>query len=272
MLRKPKPRRPLLAVVSSLAKVVKIQVVGEEQAVWIRGKDVRATELPLETRVVVWNTFKGSGGKQFRHDFQAMCADSHLLLCQEVLFSINRFNDICYPLYESVHACSYLRSDGFRDGVMTAGRAKVSDLPVRVLSKGREPLFNTPKASLITKYKIEGTEKHLVVVNVHSPLLRTPKQAEIEMNHLASHIRNYEGPLLVAGDFNTFSKGYLNVVDRTLEPLGLSRIHLVDDHRGVLDSLDQAYTRGVEIIRAVVDPYIFSSDHFPLRLKLRLNV
>jgi len=111
----------------------------------------------------------------------------------------------------------------------------------------------------------------LMVVNLHATLVRRKSGAIEEMHHLLSHLPDHCGPMILAGDFNTFTSGYLAAIEKILELLGLRRILIDDDPRAPLDNLDQVFVRGLQVNRAAVDTSLRSSDHFPLLLNLSLE-
>ncbi|RYE38674.1 MAG: hypothetical protein EOP48_26725 [Sphingobacteriales bacterium] len=132
--------------------------------------------------------------------------------------------------------------------------------------------MKTPKAALLTRYRFgPGEGDVLSVVNIHATLIRTIKRAQEELEHLIERLPLGDGPLIFAGDFNTFTPRYFRAVVATLEKVGLRYVVIPNDPRRRLDHLDQLFVRGVEVVKVEVDTRIQSSDHFPIRATLRFS-
>jgi hypothetical protein len=101
--------------------------------------------------------------------------------------------------------------------------------------------------------------------------MRRPSTAVKEIQRVIQFIADHDGPLIYAGDFNTFSKTYINEVDRAMSSIGLKRVMIEGDPRSVTTALDQIYVRDIEVISAKVDTTFTHSDHFPIVATLRLT-
>ena len=268
--RQQKPKRAYKDVWRSLSKVLKINRE-VESPIWFSGHAEREAWGPWPLRVTIWNIFKGAGGEHFYNDLRLLCFESDLILLQEALLSHRSMEELSLEGFLGVHGCSYERADKLRDGVMTLARMKPGDAPTRVLCKYPEPLLKTPKAALLTRYRYGPHEDQVLnVVNIHATLIRTTSRAKEELEHLIERLPIGEGPLLFAGDFNTFTPRYFQVVVTTLEKIGLRYVPIPNDPRGKLDHLDQLFVRGLEVESVEVDTRIHSSDHFPIRATLRI--
>jgi len=259
-----KPKRSYKAVIESLAQVWKIERLRDDDAYWRMGKAASTHLSPDALRVAVWNLCKGAGGRLFEHDYRMICYRSDLILTQEALLSERGMRTYCEPGFEAVHAASYRRRDGVRDGVMTVARASAGDHIKRIVCKYPEPVFKTPKVALVTFYRLQGRRDHLMVVNLHATLVRRVEGATEEMLHLLARLPEHDGPVIFAGDFNTFTPRYLAVVERALSRVGLELVEIPDDPRPPIGALDQVFVRGLNVSRIFVDTTIQNSDHFPL--------
>ncbi len=268
--KKVTPKRPMGKVLQSVRQVLQITHVSEEEAIWQWGEP-RAAALPEIIDIGVWNIWKGSGGEKFISEYRRMVADCHLLLAQEALLTLKALAQFAPTGYLALHGATYRRKDGIRDGVMTVSAATADGEPQRILCLAPEPLLNTTKASLVTTYKIENMDKLLCVVNIHSTLIRSPAMAVRELEQVLSYISHHVGPILFAGDFNTFSNAYITEVDRVLASIGLSRVVIEGDPRTTTTALDQIYVREIEVLHAKVDISYQHSDHFPILARLKLK-
>lgn len=266
-LKSVKPRRPYRHVLRSLSKVVKInrQV---ETPVWLSGHAEHASWGPWPLRLTIWNMFKGHGGEHFYNDFRLLSFQSDLVLLQEALLSRRSLMELSPEGFLGVHGASYERADHLRDGVMTLARMMTDEAPQRILCKYPEPVLKTPKAALVTCYALPHSSDRLMVVNIHATLIRTIKRAVEELDHLMNQLPQHQGPIIFAGDFNTFTPRYFQAVAGKLEELGLQYVPIPGDPRRQMDHLDQLFVRGLTVKEVWVETKIRSSDHFPIRAVL----
>ncbi len=243
--------------------------MADEESIWQWGEP-KTKALPEVIDIGVWNIWKGSGGEAFISEYRRMLATCHLLLAQEALLTLRALAQFAPSGYAALHGATYRRKDGIRDGVMTVSSAPLDGVPQRILCLAPEPLLNTTKASLVSTYKIENSDQRLCVVNIHATLIRRPSTAVRELEQVLSYIFEHHGPLIFAGDFNTFSKAYITEVDRVLSSVGLSRVIIEGDPRTTTTALDQIYVRDIEVLQASVDTSFQHSDHFPILAKLKL--
>jgi endonuclease/exonuclease/phosphatase (EEP) superfamily protein YafD len=268
--KKLKPKRPVAKVFQSVRQVLKISHIAESEAVWQWG-EAKLEALPPSFELGVWNIWKGSGGEGFLGEYQRMVKDRHLLLFQEALLTLKGLGHFVPSGYAAHHGATYRRKDGLREGVMTVSLARTASIAQRILCLVPEPLLKTTKATLVTMYKIEGREQVLCVVNMHATLLRSPGAAARELEQVIDKIAGHEGPILYAGDFNTFSRAYIEAVDRVLLSIGLRRVVLEGDPRSATTALDQIYVRGIEIKNARIDTSFSHSDHFPIMASVEIS-
>jgi endonuclease/exonuclease/phosphatase (EEP) superfamily protein YafD len=268
---KPRPRRSYAALVTHLRQAWQIIELAEQDA-FLRIGHTHLSALPAKgLRLGVWNMCKGSGGVLFEHDFRVMCFRCDLFLTQEALMSPRGLATFEQPGIELLHAASYMRQDGLRDGVMTLSRVEAIGTPQRIVCKFPEPVFKTPKVALVTKYPIADRTESLLVINLHATLIRRRNVAVEEMEFLLSKIPQHDGPIILGGDFNTFTPLYLKAITKTLAKIGLEKVPLAEEKRSMLASLDHVFVRGLRVTKAWVATTFQSSDHFPLFLELSVD-
>jgi endonuclease/exonuclease/phosphatase (EEP) superfamily protein YafD len=214
--------------------------------------------------------FKGLGGEHFYNDLRLLSFQSDFLLLQEALLSRRSLAELAPHGFLGVHGASYERADRLRDGVMTLARVGNDHAPQRILCKYPEPLLRTPKAALVTIYPLEGQTERLMIVNIHATLIRTIRRAVEELDHVLAQLPFHSGPIIFAGDFNTFTPQYFKAVVQKLAEFGLQYVTIPGDPRRGLDHLDQLFVRGLLVKEVWVDTKIRSSDHFPIRAVLEL--
>lgn len=259
-----KPRRPYGALIHSLSKVWRIRDIGDANAFIHVGKPSISNLSSESLRLAVWNLCKGSGGYQFEHDFRSICRRNDLILTQEALLSPRSIKVFEESGFIVTHAASYERIDGLRDGVMTISRAPFVDSSIRrIVCKYPEPIFNTPKVALVQKMKFDDSTE-LLIVNIHATLVRSVSGAIDEISHIINCLPDHNGPVIFAGDFNTFTRRYLSAIEEKLGTIGLHRVTIAKDPRPRTQALDQIFIRGLKAIRASVEISYLNSDHFPL--------
>jgi endonuclease/exonuclease/phosphatase (EEP) superfamily protein YafD len=269
-LKKQTPKRSYKAVIESLKQVWKIDGVPDADAVWKLGTPELAAFDPANIRVSVWNLCKGAGGILFEHDYRSLCYRSDLILTQEALLSRKSIRTFCERGFETIHAASYRRRDGLRDGVMTVSRVSSNGDLKRIVCKYPEPIFKTPKVALVKFFELSGSRKKLMVINIHATLVRLVSAAVEEMEHLVAQLPAHDGPILLAGDFNTFTPGYLRAVSGVLSKIGLEYVQIPADPRPKTQALDQVFCRGLRVSNLRIDTDIRNSDHFPIVMNLQV--
>jgi len=134
-----------------------------------------------------------------------------------------------------------------------------------------EPLIYYPKSLLLSYYPLsDGTQ--LLVANIHSVnftlgLDDYRAQLDVVIKAMALHA----GPMILAGDLNTWSDKRNQYIRKTIKKLGLTEaLPRVDSRSRFLGhALDHIYYRDLAFIEAesiVTD----SSDHHPLMASFRL--
>lgn len=133
-----------------------------------------------------------------------------------------------------------------------------------------EPWLGTPKATSITAYPLRDREDQLLAINLHAinfdlGLASFHSQFEALRDVLANH----QGPIILAGDLNTWSEDRQSLVDEFMLEYGLGSVTFEPDlrTRAFGRALDHIYIRGLRANDAKVIP-VSSSDHNALRVSL----
>jgi endonuclease/exonuclease/phosphatase (EEP) superfamily protein YafD len=223
---------------------------------------------PNAIRVISWNIHKqGDGG--WDRDLARFAADADLLLLQEAVLS-----PPLRAILEAEHlrftmASSFLYED--KDiGVLSAARVTpVAACTERVV----EPWLRIPKSAMVSWFALRGTSQTLAVVNVHAinfSLSVAGYRAQFES--LAGALRHHDGPILFAGDLNTWTDERLAVVREATAALELTEIPFAEDRRSLFlgHQLDHLLVRGLDVVSAAAIA-VESSDHNPVLAMLRLQ-
>ena len=139
--------------------------------------------------------------------------------------------------------------------------------------KSYEPILRTPKTSLVTVYPIEDRNDSLMVINLHgvnfSWLLGTWKT---QMNRVFEFARSHNGPVIVAGDFNTWRPARVKHIHALAAAQGLAQARYTEDNRSRPTGLplDWVFTRGIRV-RELSSEFSPLSDHNPITFEASLD-
>jgi len=160
-------------------------------------------------------------------------------------------------------------------GVLTAAAAP----PLRqtVLRTAGRELGVTPKTALVTEYAVRGSANTLLVANVHALAFQSLDVFEAELDRVVTVLRPHRGPLLLAGDLNTWTRRRLAAVDHAAQALGLSPVAFPGGARSTgvgFQPLDHVYQRGLRVradsIEVGDEARTGVSDHNALRVTVEL--
>lgn len=227
--------------------------------------------LPGEAlKVLIWNVWKGKGKDPWRKDLAQLSGDRDLILLQEAV-SAPHMTEIFHESkgrHEWHMAASFLwnTDDSHHTGVITGSSAKTKERRF-LRGKERELFLFTPKVSLSSLFGVQERDSALLVVNTHVVNFTTTASFVVFVNELVSLVAHHSGPVIVAGDFNTWNFRRTHELLKILAKLGLEQITFPGDPRFL--KLDHVFVRGFVVDRSAVLAEIKSSDHFPLLVDLR---
>ena len=136
-----------------------------------------------------------------------------------------------------------------------------------------EPWLGTPKATSITEYPLHDREDRLLTINLHAVNFSLGlENFQQQFSALTDLLSQHNGPIILAGDLNTWSGKRQSLVDQFMQQHGLGAIAFEPDLRTTTfgRALDHIYVRGMRATFAKVIP-VSSSDHNPLRVRLSLQ-
>ena len=223
---------------------------------------------PDAIRVLSWNIHK-QGDSGWDRDLTRFAADADLLLLQEAVLSPPLREILAFEHLRFTMASSFLYED-IDIGVLSAARVT----PVAVCTERVvEPWLRIPKSATVSWFALSGTSQTLAVVNVHAinfSLSVAGYRAQFES--LVGVLRHHDGPILFAGDLNTWTDERLEVVREATAALELSEIPFAEDRRSRFlgHQLDHLLVRGLEVVSATAIT-VESSDHNPVLATLRLQ-
>lgn len=242
-----------------------VQVAGWVLPEWPAAVD--ASLDPGAIRIVTWNIHKQADAG-WQRDLRSFIADNDLVLLQESVLDSALQAIVREGALRFVMASSFMHS-GTDIGVMTASRVRpVATCTERVV----EPLLRLPKSAVINWFALAGRDETLAVVNVHainfSLSLGTYRA---QFREIGDALVLHPGPLIVAGDFNTWTIARAEVVRDLAARLGLTEVPFAVDQRSVFfgHELDHIYIRGLARVSSA-SIAVRSSDHNPVEATLRV--
>ena len=221
---------------------------------------------PRNISVVNWNIQKGRNTEWVK-DLSAIGAEPDLLILQEASVRTNVWRDLVPEHHESF--AEGFGPDWSPSGVMTVSAAEPLTECELV---AHEPWFGTRKATLITEYALSGTDRTLLVVNIHGiNFALGTSDLKNQFDQARAVIEQHDGPVVFSGDFNTWRSQRAQVLEDMLAALGLTALDFDIDHRKRFFgwALDHIYVRGLYSEYATT-LQSDASDHNPMSVRLRL--
>ena len=226
--------------------------------------------VPNTFGVLCWNVHKNNTiHAEFEPFLQKFTQENKVdfLLFQEANFRDDKH--FILPNF-TFDAAANLEFRGEFYGVLSASRVE-SKSAQAYLSEGRESLIGPHKSLLLSAYPFEdGTE--LLVLNVHAINFRENKRYHKELERFLELMQHHEGPMIIAGDFNSWNKQRMQKLHEIREKLALDAVPFkqVDKVKSFMGNhLDFIFYRGVKLVDFKVHKDHGLSDHNPLFAEFR---
>ncbi|RTR33415.1 endonuclease/exonuclease/phosphatase family protein [Shewanella atlantica] len=217
-------------------------------------------DLDGRLNVSVWNIYKQKR-KNWKPVLKRLSHSSQLVLLQEAGLTTEMVDFI------NSHSLNVAMAKAFKLFGTSLGVMNLSDSGASSACAfhATEPLIRFAKSALVTHYPLSNGET-LLVVNLHGinfdwKLTRYTEQFEALSLELGGH----SGPIILAGDFNTWRNDRLKLISEFAKRFGLSEAeyHLDERQRFFGLALDHLFYRGLDFHHAeskVTD----ASDHNPI--------
>ncbi len=136
-----------------------------------------------------------------------------------------------------------------------------------------EPWLQLPKSALFAAYTLSNGQQ-LWVANIHAVNFTLgTEDIEQQLTEIEQALKEHSGPVIFAGDFNSWSEPRLEKVLQAMQRLGLQEVPFNPDHRTEFpltgQPLDHIFYRGLELKKAEV-VVTSASDHQPLWAEFHL--
>lgn len=222
-------------------------------------------------KILVWNIYK-TKMPSFYHDFEKLMADKDIAIIQEAFlddFFVRMMN--LNRKFQATVAKSFLVNGLIPTGVMTLSQTAPLRSSYRA-SPTTEPFINTHKMTLLQTYQVG--QSHLLIANIHAINFVTTESFEKQIQDLYETIRLHRGPIIFAGDFNTWSEERTNVLNHYINLLGLRPVSFIPDQRKRFFDLplDHIFvSREISVLDSKTWPFIKGSDHIALEATIKIQ-
>jgi len=221
--------------------------------------------------LLVWNMYKANH-TAWEQDFRRLIERKDLVLLQESI--INTRHD---PIFQTPDPFEWVMAKSHRNqqtlavtGVKTGSTVK-SVSQNFLISPDLEPVFKTPKLLLATAYPIMNSQKTLLVINVHAINFVSLKKYNRQIEQIIEAARDHDGPVILAGDFNTWNSLRLRALHELAKKMQLQEVPMERTTRllHLNRHLDHVFYRGLELHKAEVFA-VRSSDHYPIAVEFSI--
>jgi len=222
---------------------------------------------PDHIAILDWNIFKGQR-PGWHDDFLRLSTAKDIIFLQEAPLN-ERMQEVLQQqnLFWSLNSAFKYR--GLETGVLVASTVQpLGSCGLRY----NEPIIGVPKTILISKYIITGSIDKLLVANIHGINISLGTGAyQKQIDGLQNILKKHDGPLILAGDFNNWSKERTAIMTRLIENLSLHALAFDDEGRTAFfgGPVDHILYRGLKPLTYEAHP-VSSSDHNPITVTFRL--
>jgi endonuclease/exonuclease/phosphatase (EEP) superfamily protein YafD len=252
-----------------------------EKAFTISGDTYRKKVMdPSSIRVLNWNIHKEGNQAEWRKEFRRIVAEKnpHIITFQEARLEngFKAFFDEDLRIGWAFSPNTFQEKYEAYCGVMTAAHSK-PDAVMALLSEGFEPITRTPKAALFTRYDLGPDHPSLLVVNVHGINFKIGlDDFRDQLVEIFDRIADHRGPVVLAGDFNTWRDRRLDFLAESAEAAGLAAVDFSPETHRIESRSDNPLDH-IFYSRDLLSPKIGSpdvleevttSDHRPLYVEL----
>ncbi|GAB6034635.1 endonuclease/exonuclease/phosphatase family protein [Galenea microaerophila] len=225
-----------------------------------------AQPLPSRFNLLVWNLQKTATEQLSPEKLQQLIpvlshTPIHLYALQEAVIQHPEHSYLNLPYAMSCN----MQGKTQHYGVITASNYQMQCIE-QFLTQRRELGLLTHKSALLTAHFLPD-QTPLYLLNLHAMIFVPYVFFKKELQRLLSLISDLENPLIVAGDFNTWSQKRSQLLDDCLEQYQLQKApietpqHIKSIHHHPLDHI---YYRGLNLIQAQALNVPQCSDHNPL--------
>lgn len=249
-------------------------IPNDDEVIQTLGAPTKMTLPPKKIKFLVWNLRKGTE-ESFKYEYMTLAYNRDIVMNQEVFLDQNMLDVFRYfPDFYFTTATSFFSGkEKIRTGVANISAVK----PVYtefIRTQTLEPVVNSPKVVLINSYPIRFSTKKLTVVNIHGINFVSTKSFRLELQRIYDKIKNIPAPMVFAGDFNTWNKERMEILNEYMTKLNMAEATFSPDFRMTFNGypLDHfLHTKDLYIKSAKVENFYLGSDHKPLQVEVEYS-
>jgi endonuclease/exonuclease/phosphatase (EEP) superfamily protein YafD len=220
-----------------------------------------AIDINGKLNILSWNVYKQNRSDVYT-ELTKFTLDRQVVLLQEASLNPLLLGWLQSGAWYAIHANAF-KVDGSSTGVLIAAPESVQDACVY---RQLEPWLRLPKSALIVTYPLSNG-RQLLVVDLHAVNFALGmSDFEQQIATIEAVLETHHGPLLWAGDFNSWSQSRMARLKEMSDKLELSEVSFEPDIRSRFINglvLDHLYYRGMTLQQAaVLDSE--ASDHNPI--------
>ncbi|MBA6342575.1 endonuclease/exonuclease/phosphatase family protein [Colwellia sp. MB02u-10] len=221
-------------------------------------------------KMLMWNVFKCKK-KGWQDDFITLMREKDLILLQEAIINSpfdSHFKASLQHQWIMARSFKNIKTNietGVKTGSTVAAKAHYYSV-----SEHSEPISKTKKMLLASVYPLHTLEQSLLVVNAHIINFVSFEKFKTHLDQVFNTLEHHDGPILMAGDFNTWNSKRLKYFNQLTRLFSLNEVKMKRQPRlkHLFQHLDHIYCRGLTVVDAHVHTHIHSSDHYPISLSL----
>lgn len=216
---------------------------------------------PERINLLSWNSHKGAK-PGWLENFVSLAQDADLIALQEGHLT-ERLVDTLDSNQYSWDIASAFTLNNMPTGVLTASKANPSNI---CATWDKEPLLSIPKTAMITEYPVKERPDTLLLVNVHMiNFTLGTSDFSAQLDKIEKILRQHNGPVIFAGDFNTWSEARIELLQQLADKTQLKPVDFQTDNRSQFFGrvVDHIYSRGLNVLETHSVESEFS-DHNPL--------
>ncbi|MCF7354325.1 endonuclease/exonuclease/phosphatase family protein [Vibrio sp. CK2-1] len=226
-----------------------------------------AIDVNGKLNILVWNIHKQTD-ENWQSALESFSHDKQLILLQEASLT----EEFTLWLNQQSWGASYVnafKAFGVSSGVVNLA----SQLPNRACAyTSVEPWLQLPKSALYARYSLSNGQD-LVVVNIHAINFTVgTDEFEQQIEQLQKAVQKHQGPLIIAGDFNTWSEARYDQLLKVANTLALQETVFSPDNRRLFVNdlaFDHVFYRGLNF-NSASSPITTASDHNPMLVSFEL--
>lgn len=219
---------------------------------------------PVDFALLSWNLHRGSEAG-LEQTLQRLSAGRALLTLQEARLDDDLRNTLDALGLDWNFSPGFILN-GTAVGVLTAANTPAL---ARCVRRSNEPWLQIPKIAVYTRYPLASRSDTLLVVNLHGINFSIGTEEFVaQLEQARRVVAEHHGPMIVAGDFNTWSEQRTTLLQQLSSDLGLQEVQFANERRirvwGL--PLDHIYYRGLRVLEATSTEQT-ESDHNPLLVR-----